>query len=250
MAEVLRRHWMVNPSPPAWAAVVALRADLAEEPLVAGWVQAGYPLVVRRPTCDDVAGTIPLGLPLPPALGKRRIAVTLEPGGIVRAGPPPLLAEAASVAPPGWRECIDRLLGLDPQTRSFGSLAWQYLTGLHYLSEESDLDLLWQLPSEADAGALLAGIAAIDQEAPMRIDGEVVGAAGGIQWRELHRDDAGAVLVKGPRDVRLMPRADFLTGGRDDRRLTAMRRAGYAAVSKETRHSCRRLPEARGRDVS
>ncbi|HEX3350607.1 MAG TPA: malonate decarboxylase holo-[acyl-carrier-protein] synthase [Acetobacteraceae bacterium] len=213
MAEVLRRHAMVNPSPPAWAALMALRSDLAEEPLVAGWAQARYPLVVRRPGCGDAAGTVPLGLPLPPAHGKRRIAVTLEPEEIVHAGPPPLLAEAATVAPPGWRDGIDRLLHLDPLTRTFGSLAWQHLTGLPYLSEGSDLDLLWRLPSEADVGALLAGIAAIARETPMRIDGEVVGAAGGVQWRELQGDDAGAILVKGSRDVRMMQRADFLAGG-------------------------------------
>ena len=124
-----------------------------------------------------------------------------------------MLVEAAAAAPPGWRDCIDRLLDLDPQTRAFGSLAWQHLTALLYLSEGSDLDLLWQLPPAADVGALLAGIAAIAWAAPMRIDGEVVGAAGGVQWRELQGDDAGEVLVKGPGDVRTMSRAGFLAGG-------------------------------------
>jgi len=204
---------MVTTSPSSWAALMALRSDLAEEPLVAGWVRAGYPLVVRRPACGDPAGTIPLGLPLPPAYGKRRIAVTLAREDIVHAGPPPLLVEAAAAAPAGWRDCIDRLLHLDPQTRTFGSLAWQHLTALPYLSEGSDLDLLWQLPSEADVEALLAEIAAIARAAPMRIDGEVVAAAGGVQWRELRGDDAGEVLVKGPRDVRTMTRAEFLAGG-------------------------------------
>lgn len=213
MAEPLRRHGMVYPSPPAWAALVALRADLAAEPLVAGWGWAGYPLVVRRPTCEDAAGTISLGLPLPPAQGKRRIGVSLAPEAIVHAAPPPLLAKAAAAAPSGWRESIDRLLQLDPLTRTFGSLAWQHLTGLSYLSAGSDLDLLWQLPSEADVDALVARIAAIDREAPMRIDGEVVGPAGGVQWREWQGDDTVTVLVKGPHDVRLMPRADFLAGG-------------------------------------
>jgi hypothetical protein len=77
MAEILRRRAMVITSPSSWPALMALRSDLAEEPLVAGWARAGYPLVVRRPACGDPAGRIPLGLPLPPACGKRRIAMTL-----------------------------------------------------------------------------------------------------------------------------------------------------------------------------
>jgi phosphoribosyl-dephospho-CoA transferase len=124
-----------------------------------------------------------------------------------------LLVEAAAVAPLGWRDCIDRLVHLDPQTRAFGSLAWQHLTALPYLSEGSDLDLLWRLPDAADVGALLAGIAAIAWAAPMPIDGEVIGAAGGVQWRELQGDDADEVLVKGSGDVRTMSRAEFRAGG-------------------------------------
>ena len=51
--------------------------ELAGEPIVAGWAGADRPLIVRRPTCSDVVGMIPLGLPLPPSHGKRRIAVSL-----------------------------------------------------------------------------------------------------------------------------------------------------------------------------
>ena len=49
MPEIFPRHTMVKPSPRAWSALMAQRPDLANEPLVAGWVDAGYPLVVRRP---------------------------------------------------------------------------------------------------------------------------------------------------------------------------------------------------------
>jgi phosphoribosyl-dephospho-CoA transferase len=211
MAERLRRHAMVTVAPAAWAALMAARPDLAAEPLVAGWAGAGHPLIVRRPACSDAAGQIPLGLPLPPAQGKRRIAVTLAPADVADAGGPPLLADAAAAAPPGWRDFIARLVALDPGTRVFGSLAWQHLTGLPYLSEGSDLDLLWRLPADVDA--LLAGIAAVAQDAPMRIDGEITGAAGGVQWRELAETGPGDVAVKGLREIVLMPRADFLAGG-------------------------------------
>src|SRR5438552_2051811 len=158
MLEPLSRHAMVKPSAATWPAVTARHPELAEPPIVEEWARAGRPLVVRRPHCNHPAGLIPLGLPLPPRYGKRRMAIALAPNEIIDRAPPPLLAEAAAAAPPHWRETIDRLLRLCPQTRTFGSLAWQHLTGLPYLSDGSDLDLLWPLAS-AQAATLLVVLA-------------------------------------------------------------------------------------------
>ncbi len=213
MIEPLRRHMMATPASQAWAALVAARPDLSEEPLLAGWADAGYPLVARRPMAGDKAGRIALGLPLPPSHGKRRIAITMAPVDILHASPPPLLVHAAEAAPADWRSCIDKLLRRDPRTRTFGSLAWQHLTGLPYLTESSDLDLLWDLPAKADLDSLLVDIATIATQAPMRIDGEFVGAAGGVNWAELRADGAADVLVKASSGVRVMTRAAFLADG-------------------------------------
>ena len=214
MPEIFPRHTMVKPSPRAWSALMAQRPDLANEPLVAGWVDAGYPLVVRRPLCSDDARKVALGLPLPLAQGKRRIAVTLDPDDILRADPPPLLSAAVLSAPACWHPCIAQLIRLDATTRVFGSLAWQCLTALPYLSAASDLDLLWYLPPGGDVESLLEGITAIDETALMRIDGEIHNAAGAVQWRELRGAGAGSsIIVKGLRDVRVVCRADILAGG-------------------------------------
>lgn len=213
MPEIFPRHTMVKPSPRAWAALIAQRPDLANEPLVAGWADAGYPLVVRRPLCSDDPRKVPLGLPLPPAQGKHRIAVTLDPDDILRVDPPPLLSAAAVSAPACWRRCIDQMIRLDPTARVFGSLAWQYLTALPYLSAASDLDLLWYLPPGGDVDTLLEGITAIAEIALMRIDGEIHSKAGAVQWRELRDGGAESVLVKGPRDVRVVSRAELFAGG-------------------------------------
>ncbi|MEH2491704.1 malonate decarboxylase holo-[acyl-carrier-protein] synthase [Bradyrhizobium sp. AZCC 2230] len=212
MADALARHSMVKVSTAGWSAAMGRYPELASESIVAGWAQAGRPLIVRRPTCSDVAGMIPLGLPLPPSHGKRRIAVSLAATDIVASAPPPLLADAAAVAPAHWRATIDLLLQLLPETRTFGSLAWQHLTGLRYLSGGSDLDLLWTLSSAEQARTLPSGIAAIARQAPMRLDGEIVGPAGGVQWRELTGTDEDEVLVKGPAGVTSATRAAFLAG--------------------------------------
>lgn len=213
MTEPLPRHTMVTPAPAAWAALLAARPDLAREPLLARWASAGYPLVARRPACGDDAGAIPLGLPLPPAQGKQRIAVSLKPRDIAGSARPPLLRDVVSAAPAAWQATIAALLRLDPSTRCFGSLAWQHLTGLAYVSESSDLDLLWDLPGADGLDPLLDGIAAIGQRAPMWIDGEVLAATGGANWRELWQQGE-EVLVKGLADAQLMTRAQFLTGER------------------------------------
>jgi phosphoribosyl-dephospho-CoA transferase len=214
MLEPLDRHMMVTTSAAAWTIVMARHPELAEHAMIEGWVRAGRPLVVRRPSCSDSAGLIPLGLPLPPSHGKRRIAVALEASEIIERKLPPLLADAAATAPPAWQETIDRLLHLHPETRTFGSLAWQHLTGLPYLSEHSDLDLLWRVKASQQAGTLPSDIAGIARQAPMRLDGEIICTAGGVQWRELTGDDADEVLVKGPDGVRGMTKAAFLSGAR------------------------------------
>jgi phosphoribosyl-dephospho-CoA transferase len=212
MPEALGRHTLVKASAAGWTAAMRRYPELAREPIIEGWARAGRPLIVRRPSCSDAAGMIPLGLPLPPSHGKRRIAVALAPGEIVTSAPPPSLADAAAAAPCPWRETIDLLLQLLPETRTFGSLAWQHLTGLPYLSDGSDLDLLWPLSSARQAGTLPSDIAWIANQAPMRLDGEIVGAAGGVQWRELTGTDENKVLVKGPLGVHSTTRAAFLSG--------------------------------------
>lgn len=186
--------------------------ELADEPIIAGWARADRPLIVRRPACSDAAGMIPLGLPLPPSHGKRRIALVLAPGDIVASAPPPLLTDAAAAAPAHWRETIAHLVRLVPETHTFGSLAWQHLTGLPYLSDNSDLDLLWPLSSARHAHTLPSDIAGIAAQAPMRLDGEIVGALGGVQWRELTGADDDEVVVKGAVGVIGTTRAAFLSG--------------------------------------
>ncbi len=212
MSEPLPRHAMVTAAPEAWRTMLAARPDLAANTLVAGWAEAGRPLVARRAVEDDPPHLTPLGLPLPPALGKRRIALSLPAHAILGSAAPPILKDAARSAPGAWRPTIDELVRLDPQTRVFGSVAWSHLTGFAYLSEDSDIDLLWDLPAPADFDRLLARIAAVDRRAPMRIDGEILGSAGGVNWRELLA--GGEVLVKGRAGVRMMSRPDYLAGGR------------------------------------
>lgn len=203
------RHRLVYLDPARWEAILAAHAALRAIPVVVDWVAAGHPLIVRRSICDDLAGLVPLGLPLPPSLGKQRLAVTVPADAIMSDALPPLLADAVRSAPSVWFPTIDALIAFDPETRCFGSLAWAHLTDLPYLSEISDLDLVSQASTEDEAVRLAAALLRIDAEAPMRLDGEIVTPTGlAVQWREFASDTA-EVLVKAADGNRMIARKEL-----------------------------------------
>jgi phosphoribosyl-dephospho-CoA transferase len=208
----LRRHDLVYVSSSAWRSLLKTRDDLAGEPLVVRWVDRGWPLVARRALPGEAAG-LPLGLPLPPFAGKRRISLLMQLDDIVSTAPPPELTGCTKVAPLRWRRTLSKVTSLASrhgmQPRIFGSLAWRMLTGLDYLTDGSDLDLLLPVSRGSDLVRLTAELAAIEAVAPMRLDGELVRDDGaGVNWRELHAG-AGEVLLKTSSGVTLQ-KANFL----------------------------------------
>jgi len=210
-----RRHDLVVVSTAAWRAALAARPGLADVPLVAAWAERGWPLVVRRSGASDAAG-VPLGLPLPPSHQKLRLPFVIPHDGVVSVAPPPAIASALEIAPPAWRPTMQRLIALAAafggEARLYGSLAWQRVTGLDYLTSGSDLDALLPLPPADEVARLTAALAAIERDAPMRIDGELVRADGaGVSWRELHAD-TGELLVKTVADAVVLPTGAFLEG--------------------------------------
>ena len=211
----LRRHDLVFVSPAAWRSLLEARRDMAGEPLVAGWIDRGWPLIARRVVPGETDG-LPLGLPLPPSLGKRRIALLLPADAMVSTSPPPLLGDAIAVAPPAWRPTMERLVDLAAsrggQMCVFGSLAWRLLTGLDYLTARSDLDILVLLPRAGDVARLTAELAALERTAPMHLDGELVRHDGaGVSWREFN-EGAHEVLVRTTRNAALLRASQFIGG--------------------------------------
>jgi phosphoribosyl-dephospho-CoA transferase len=209
----VRRHQLVRVYPAAWDLVLRDHADLADEPLLQDWARRGWPLIARRRGPLDGEGVL-LGLPLPPSAGKRRIAVEMRADDVTSVSPLPSLSEVLGTAPIAWRPCLQELMELARAYAVsggvFGSLGWQWLTGLTYLGPRSDLDIAWTLPRPDRLEQFLDDLAVIDARAPVRLDGELVHADGaGANWRELH---AGvpelAVKTAGP--VQLHARAEFI----------------------------------------
>lgn len=212
---VMRRHDLAIVRASAWRSLVHAREDLEQIPLVAGWVDNGWPLIGRRALPGERGG-VTLGLPLPPFAGKRRLSFVMRREDILRTAPPPPLGLVSGWAPTRWRPTMDRIVTLSArhsvEARLFGSLAWRALTGLNYLTDRSDLDLLLQVNAETDIPGFVAELARIEGLAPMRLDGELIrrdGAA--VNWREVH-SGAGEILVKSPRQTKLMDASLFLRG--------------------------------------
>jgi len=130
-----RRHAFVRLAKDAWRSAVTESGGLAT---LREWLSHDRPLIVRRPCLSGDGREVFLGLALP---GKRRLAYRVPVETIMSVEPPPL-----------WRG--DFFSPFTP--RVFGSHAWQELTGLSYVTETSDVDLLVDISALAEWEALLA----------------------------------------------------------------------------------------------
>jgi phosphoribosyl-dephospho-CoA transferase len=209
----LRRHQLVRVHPAAWKTLLRARPDLAGEPLLQDWATLSRPLIVRRRGPLDGDGVL-LGLPLPPSAGKRRIAVEMRAGDVASVNPLPSVSEVLGTAPVPWQPCLQELMDLSRaygvRGGVFGSLGWQWLTGLTYLGPHSDVDIAWTLPQPDRLERFLDDLADVDARAPVRLDGELVrGDGAGANWRELHAGGAELAL-KTASQALLYRRADFI----------------------------------------
>ena len=207
MPEPWRRHDLLRVEPHTWPQVLESLPQFTEIPCIAQWPALGRPLIVRRRAPGDDPGMIPVAFPLPPACGKLRLSAQIAPEDVHERVPPQTLRTLHEETPLSWQPTIAALLELAAQTgvepRVFGSLLWQRLTGLSYLSAASDLDLLWPAADADSASRIVSRLAVIEQTGPVRVDGEILLPDGsGVQWREWHGHPTG-VLVKTPSGVEL-----------------------------------------------
>jgi phosphoribosyl-dephospho-CoA transferase len=213
------RHGLVWIRPECRAAVAAQVADDATHTHITAWLAADRPLVVARQSCGEIqTDKISVGLAIPPAQGKRRIALSVAAHDIARYAPPLRLAEAIAHAPAEWQPALAELdaaaANIDIELRVFGSLAWQALSGLPYLTPRSDIDLLWHPRSHTQLQQGIALLARWEKSSGLRADGEVLfGGSSAVSWREwsaLKSGDDQRVLVKRPSSAGLVAAHELL----------------------------------------
>ncbi len=208
--EALPRHALLRLAPDAdWRAL-----DPAASGRLRAWLAAGFPAVLARCQGDEPSGWLRLGVPLPPAEGKRRLTLLTPRAAIADWRPPLSLRAALPTAPKAWTPALARMralaeaLGLEPAV--FGAFAWQALTGLEYVHAGSDLDLAWRPRAREELWALLVALPEWEAATGRRTDGELLLPDGaGVCWREL-ASGAARVLVKAPAAVELRSRREVL----------------------------------------
>jgi phosphoribosyl-dephospho-CoA transferase len=216
----LPRHTLVWPVAEAHARLAAQMRDDEARAALSEWFECARPFVVRRadasPKRSRAVGDVDAGFPLPPDRGKRRIALTLARGDLACHSAPLTLAHVANALPPPWRASLAALdadaRALGGTLRVFGSAAWQAITGLAYLRDDSDVDVLYVPDGRAQLDRMFALFERFERTAGHRIDAEI-GFAGdaAVAWREW-RDarDGSHVLAKARSGVALLARADLL----------------------------------------
>ena len=100
------------------------------------------------------------------------------------------------------------------ELRVFGSLAWQALSGLPYLTSQSDIDLLWHPKSRRQLQQGIELLACWEQTSGLRADGEVLfGGTSAVSWREwsaLQTGDERRVMVKRESSAELVDSLELL----------------------------------------
>jgi len=180
------------------------------------WQMQSWPVIVRRADADAAPDEICLGLPLPPdedSGHKLRISLRAHTANIKKATPALELASVRRSSPSTWRAQLAALerdaAGL--HLRVYGSLALEALTELPYVSETSDVDILFHPTSRRQ---LEDGVAILSRHAALLpLDGEIAFPGGAaVSWKEWRMAIANPakVIVKELGAVRLADTASLL----------------------------------------
>ncbi|WP_226583632.1 malonate decarboxylase holo-[acyl-carrier-protein] synthase [Acuticoccus sediminis] len=210
------RHDLLRIRPECWGAVLGRATVPADAPaaariMIARWAARRWPVVTRRGETAQGGECVSVGVPLPPALGKLRLALEVRLGEIAEPLADVPLAAVTESAKAWFRPQLRAVCGLGARLgvapSVFGALLWEHLTGCAYVHDGSDADLLWRIHDPRTVPALVEGLTAIERSGPVRLDGEIVLPSGdGVNWRELaealSRPQVG-VLAKSMRGVEL-----------------------------------------------
>ncbi len=199
---------------------VGLFASEQQAEYARSWVNNGFPLVVARQSDKQLIETnqIILGFTLPSAPSRTRVMLKANRNAIIRHSRPILLSDSIKFAPQNWRISLNNLVALFERfeivARVYGSLSSEIFSGLKYLDEASDLDLLLEICDEKNHLALLAEMEILPFYVP-RIDGEILSPSGwAVPWRELaaamRTESTYNVLAKSYSEIRLIPVEQFI----------------------------------------
>jgi len=226
----LQRHDLLWLHPAAWERLHRQvmpgdgPRDAVFDRVLAHWRQHDLPVVVRRaldaPLLVETGPATPpppciaIGLPAPVRWQRRRFALVVHQSEVGAVGAFPRLAELVRGGA-GWLRADRLLAGLDAcgaEARVYGSHGWQWLSGLTYVRDGSDVDLAIAVGGASQANAVAD---TLDQDSAVRIDGELMFPDGrAVAWREwkaMRDARVCQVMVKRVDGVTLASAASFET---------------------------------------
>ena len=208
----LQRHQLVWLDARAWQRILAVSNetpawDSQALACLQHWAGRDLPLVVTRQpqgwSGQRAEEALALGVAAPLGWARRRLFVEARFADVQRRGQFPHPRDISAMLPPqaikGWTALCSGLQTLGAESRVYGSYGWQQVTGMAYVRDSSDIDLLVTVATSRRADAVSALLDRTAFEVP-RLDGEIVfddGAA--VAWREWAAWRAGSaaqVLVK------------------------------------------------------
>ncbi len=200
----MRRHDLVRLTADGWSQAMGQHDDPLVLRSLELWSTRDLPAVVATQGCDGPGDVgVVLGIPTPLAFGRRRVRLRIARIELRR----------GTAVFPHWHDCsgalplvksvraaLDVVLGdASLRARVYGSFGWQHLTGLAYVKESSDLDLLLEMRDVAQADQVATALSALSPARP-RLDGEFCFDDGSaVAWREWSPWRAGlsaSILVK------------------------------------------------------
>jgi phosphoribosyl-dephospho-CoA transferase len=207
--DVPHRHdWLYLPED--WQQKLAAPLAADDRQALAGWIARRRPLVVARRNEGDDPRLLRLGLALP---GKKRVSLILEAQAAGLRRRPPFLLDAIECGAPFWPQAMRDLGSIiarfAPETRVFGSFAWQFFAddpSCAYITPRSDIDLLFAPRHAGQLADWISLLRDFERRWPApRLDGEIALPGGEfVAWREFAARPK-KILVKGGDRVSLRP---------------------------------------------
>jgi len=180
-----QRAWLS----PTWLVHLVSQLSPEARATLAHWFARGHPAVVCRDDPRDTTG-MSLAVTLPASRWLATIRFTLGRAAVVRRAPPLPLAEAMLSAPPAWLAPLSELeraaAGVGVPLSVTGPLAWQHVTGEHYVSSRTPVDLLFRPRTRQELERVLAVLRVREDWEGPPLAGEVIlGWDAAVAWRDL-----------------------------------------------------------------
>jgi len=197
-----------------WARIGAHDWDAQAQTIFSHWRTHQLPLVVCRQRAETQPNHVCMGLPSPQQWSRRRVALTVCLDHLTAHAGFPTLGQVVQTN--HWDSAVielsDAIEKLGAKAHVYGSHGWQWLTGLTYLHEASDLDLSLSVNSWEMASHLVHCLA--NTAIHCRVDGEIVFPQGqAIAWRELYQLIQGKtlqVLMKDRHSIKLRSQEELI----------------------------------------